>query len=111
MHTITWNQTSLDATNSQELRKEIEAVKDSNLIIDLSEIRFLDSSGLGVLISAYRRSNLVNGDLCLIITSKSVLALFDLMKIGRLFDVYPTIPHALKYFPRKHQIDQTAIIT
>ena len=50
----------LDEYNAKEARRETDAVIDANLacervVLDLSGIRFMDSSGIGFLIGRYKR--------------------------------------------------------
>lgn len=67
---------------------------DSNLIVDLSAVDFLDSTGLGVLIGALRRVRTAEGDLRLVCTSRRILRVFELTGLGRVFDVFPSLAAA-----------------
>jgi anti-sigma B factor antagonist len=47
----------LDVASSQELERELARVSDAALIvIDLSPVTFIDSTGLGIVISAHQRA-------------------------------------------------------
>ena len=53
----------LDVSNMQDIKSDIESIidTDKNIILDLSQIEFLDSSGLSVLISILKQLNKAEG--------------------------------------------------
>jgi len=67
-------------------------------VLDLSRLRFVDSSGLGALLSCLRQLTGRGGDLRLSGMSKPVRALFELVRMHRIFDIYPTKEEAIKAF-------------
>ena len=82
----------LDASNAGEFKRDIAPVLEANtkLVLDLSRLRFVDSSGLGALISCLRQLNAKGGDLKLCGMSKQVRAVFELVRMHRIFDIYGT---------------------
>jgi anti-sigma B factor antagonist len=66
-----------------------------NLVIDLGLVTFIDSSGLGALISALKvlRSN--GGDLKLVNVGEKVHSVLEITKLLRVFDTYATAEDAL----------------
>jgi len=90
----------LDANNSKEFKESIVPVIDERkkVLFDLSDIHFVDSSGLGALLSCLRRLNQVNGDLKLFGMTKSVRALFELVRMNKIFGIYNTEEEALRAF-------------
>ncbi|MDD2853687.1 MAG: STAS domain-containing protein [Desulfuromonadaceae bacterium] len=88
----------LDANNSEELKRELHRHFDSgkkNLIIDLAEIHFIDSSGLGALVSAYKNASLMHGTLKLSGLQSQVKSMFELTRLYRVFDIFSTVDDAL----------------
>jgi anti-sigma B factor antagonist len=67
-------------------------------VIDLSRLRFVDSSGLGAFISCLRKLNAKGGDLKLCGMSKQVRAVFELVRMHRIFDIFGTREEALRAF-------------
>ena len=55
----------LDASNAAEFKRDIAPLLEANakLVLDLSRLRFVDSSGLGAFISCLRKLNAKGGDL------------------------------------------------
>ena len=90
----------LDASNAGEFKRDIAPVLEANtkLVLDLSRLRFVDSSGLGALLSCLRQLSAKGGDLKLCGMSKQVRALFELVRMHRIFDIYGTREEAVKAF-------------
>jgi anti-sigma B factor antagonist len=88
----------LDASNAAELKRDIGPVLEANkkVALDLSRLRFVDSSGLGALLSCLRTLSGQGGDLRLFGLSKQVRALFELVRMHRIFDIYGTKEEALQ---------------
>ncbi len=90
----------LDASNVDELKREIAPLLQSSnkLIIDLGRLRFVDSSGLGALLSCLRQLSAKGGDLKLCGMSKPVRAVFELVRLHRIFDILGTPEEAVRAF-------------
>src|SRR5579871_5231585 len=90
----------LDASNSGEFKRDIAPVLQSQtkLVLDLSQLRFVDSSGLGAMLSCLRQLSAKGGDLKLCGLSSQVRALFELVRMHRIFDIYSTREDAVKAF-------------
>ncbi len=83
------NTDRINATIAQEIKKELTNALvegDYNLILDLSNIRFIDSTGIGVLISALKTSRQNEGVFLLKSVQKDVMSLLTLMKLDKVFD-------------------------
>jgi anti-sigma B factor antagonist len=65
-----------------------------SLIIDLSDVPFIDSSGLSVLISAQRVVRLAEGRLRLVTTVPATLRLLRVTGLDTAFDVRPDLENA-----------------
>jgi phosphoserine phosphatase RsbU/P len=91
---------ALDAGNEKRFRKEVISVLEPNsrVVLDMSEVEFIDSSGLGVILSCYRRLSAAHGDLKLCCLSEQVRTLFELVRMHRIFDVYDTREEAMQSF-------------
>lgn len=88
----------LDAHNSPNLKEYLlrQLENDPNrLIADLSEVRFIDSSGLGAFLSGYKNASLRHNSLALAGLQPRVQSMFELTRLHRVFEIYPTIEEAL----------------
>jgi anti-sigma B factor antagonist len=90
----------LDASNVGDFRRDIAPVLEAHprLVLDLSRLRFVDSSGLGAFISCLRKLNTAGGDLKLSGMSKPVRAVFELVRMHRVFDIFDTPEDAVRAF-------------
>jgi len=90
----------LDASNSAEFKRDIAPLLDATtkLVFDLSRLRFVDSSGLGAFISTLRKLNAKGGDVKLFGMSKQVRAVFELVRMHRIFDICDTKDDAVRAF-------------
>jgi anti-sigma B factor antagonist len=90
----------LDAGNAGEFKRDIAPVLQANikLVLDLSRLRFVDSSGLGAMLSCLRQLTAKSGDLKLCGMSKQVQGLFELVRMHRIFDIFGTREEAVRAF-------------
>jgi anti-sigma B factor antagonist len=88
----------LDASNVMDFKRDIAPVLEANsrVVFDLSHLRFVDSSGLGAFLSCLRRLNGAGGELKLCGLAKPVRALFELVRMHKIFDIYPTRDEAVR---------------
>lgn len=91
----------LDAHNSGELKTQmLKMFEDgkNNLIVDLSDVRFVDSSGLGALVSGFKNASSRNGSLKLSGLQMQVKSMFELTRLHRVFEIFPEAEEALASF-------------
>ncbi len=91
----------LDAHNSEELKIEMNRLFDGgtkDLLIDLKEVRFIDSSGLGVLVSGFKNASTRQGTLKLCALQTQVKSMFELTRLHRVFDIFQTVDEALESY-------------
>ncbi len=94
---VAFTQDSLDASNTKVFREAIQPVLENNksVLLDLYALQFVDSSGLGALLSCLRAVNDGGGTLALCNMSKPVRTLFELVRMFRIFDIYASRFEAL----------------
>ncbi|OEJ13461.1 anti-anti-sigma factor [Brachyspira hampsonii] len=68
------------------------------IIIDMEDVYYIDSSGIGVFISALGRFKKINGKICFIKITDPVKKVFELTKINSFFPVFATETEALANF-------------
>jgi anti-anti-sigma factor len=62
--------------------------QDTTLLVDLQNVDFLDSKGLGALLSALKIASAHNGRLFLCSLQESVRLLFEITKMDRVFTIF-----------------------
>jgi anti-anti-sigma factor len=75
------------------LRKELHALVDkgnSRIVVDLSGTEFIDSSGLGALISGLKAARQAGGDLRIAAPTRQVSTVLELTNLNRVLRSYET---------------------
>jgi anti-sigma B factor antagonist len=88
----------IDAHNSGELKEYLLQMIESGekqIIVQLEHVRFIDSSGLGALLSGNKHIVAKSGKLALANIQKQVLSMFELTRLNRVFDIYADLNEAL----------------
>lgn len=90
----------LNASNAAEFKKEMHARMTSNVnhVIDLQNINFIDSTGLGVLVSCLRKADAVQGKLILCGLQPVVRTLFELVRLYKVFEIFDTREDVLRHY-------------
>lgn len=91
---------NLDAGNVADLRKKaLPLLNDARkVVLDMSKLQFVDSAGLGSLLACLKAVRQYQGDLKLCSLTRPVKALFELMRMQKVFQVYDTLDDALRSF-------------
>jgi anti-sigma B factor antagonist len=80
---------------SQRLNDAI-AAGTRGVVIDMSGVEFIDSTGLSVLLNGLRRVTRADGRLALVVSNPTVLRLFEITRLDSTFDIQPTRGAALE---------------
>jgi anti-sigma B factor antagonist len=89
----------IDAHNSGELKETILHMIEQgeiNIIVQLERVRFIDSSGLGALLSGYKNAVAKSGKLILVNCKPQVLSMFELTRLNRVFEIYADLDEAFE---------------
>jgi anti-sigma B factor antagonist len=65
-----------------------------NLVIDLQEVHFIESTGLGALIGGRRRAHALRGSLRLVCAEQQVLKIFRITGLDKVFAIYDSVDRA-----------------
>jgi anti-sigma B factor antagonist len=92
----------LDASNVAEFKRDMAPILETQreLVLDLRRLRFVDSSGMGAILSCLRQLSAKGGDLKLCGMTRQVRTVFELVRMHRIFDIYPTQEEAVRAFTR-----------
>ncbi len=80
----------VDVYTSPRLKQEMVDLLNRglvNLIVDLNGVKYLDSTGLGVLIGGLKRARERDGDLRLICDNMRILRIFEITGLTKIFDI------------------------
>jgi anti-sigma B factor antagonist len=91
---------ALDASNVQRFRTETTSLFDAEkyLVFVLRDLKFVDSSGIGALLSCLRKAHALGGSVKLAELPMNVRQLFELVRMDRLFEIYDAKEKAIDSF-------------
>jgi anti-sigma B factor antagonist len=87
----------IDVYTAPQLRERLIALVEDGarqVVVDLSRVEFLDSTGLGVLVGALKRLRGVNGDLSLVCAQERLLKIFRITGLDRVFTIRDSVEAA-----------------
>jgi anti-sigma B factor antagonist len=88
----------IDVYTAPRLREEITelvAAGTYDLVIDMSEVEFLDSTGLGVLVGGLKKVRAHDGSLQLVCNQDRLLKIFRITGLAKVFVIHDTAEAAL----------------
>lgn len=87
----------LDGKNPGTLKEKLdqELLVNNRIIIDLTNLKYMDSAGLGVLVGSLKKAYAEEGDIRLINPSAEVKMLMELTRVDRVFKIFPNLGDAL----------------
>jgi anti-sigma B factor antagonist len=91
----------LNAVHSEMVKEKLNeflSTPNSKLVLDFSEINFIDSSGFSALLSALRTSKENQSDLKFCNINTDVMELIELMQLDTIFDIQQDIPGCISSF-------------
>jgi anti-sigma B factor antagonist len=68
----------------------------TQLVLDLSGVMFIDSTGLSVLLNALRRVTREGGRMAVVCSNPTVLRLFEITRLDSTFDLHGDVEPALE---------------
>ncbi|MGR9051658.1 MAG: STAS domain-containing protein [Gammaproteobacteria bacterium] len=87
----------IDAHNSSDLKQYIVEMIEGgevNIVVQLQEVKFVDSSGLGALLAGFKHAAAKSGKLALSNVQQQVLSMFELTRLNRVFEIYADLDEA-----------------
>ena len=75
---------------------KLEGDRRHDLILDLTRLTFIDSSGIGSLIEIYQKVQTVEGELAYVIDNPRILKILRLVELNKILRVFPNLGRALQ---------------
>lgn len=91
----------VDLYSSPKLRTvllELTKAKKKSVLVDLNNVRYMDSSGVATLVEALQQIGKYKGKLKLANLRAAVKDVFELSRLDKVFDIYETIDDAKNDF-------------
>ncbi len=87
-----------DATSLNEQLHKLIDDKKNRVVVDLEEVKFINSSGLGMLIGGLTTLRNNGGELKLARASKKIEELLKMTKLSTVFDIHKSVNEAVAAF-------------
>ena len=90
----------INAGNSRAFENDVKPLMDGNTraIFDLTQVKHLDSSGLGAIVGCLKRLRTAGGDLKLCGMSAQIRTIFEIVRLHHVFDIYADQQEAIKSY-------------
>lgn len=88
----------VDVYTAPKLRESIVNAVDkghTRLIVDVEQVDFLDSTGLGVLVGSLKRVRAEGGSLDIVCTHERILKIFDITGLDKVFGLHTSVDAAI----------------
>lgn len=88
----------IDVATAPALRDRLADLVEAGtvrVIVDLEDVGFIDSTGLGVLVGGVRRARAEEGDLRLVCTNPRILKVFEATGLHEVFTIGSTVDEAV----------------
>lgn len=88
----------IDSLTSSTFDRHLSSVidrGDANLIIDLTNLEYISSTGLSAFLSAAKKIKVAGGRMALVGLNSRIRLVFEMSGFLRLFPIYPTVDAAL----------------
>lgn len=82
----------------RELVSTLPDDQPENYVVDLGEVQYIDSGGLGCLVAFLRRVREDGGDIKVATLTAKVRAVFELTRLHRIFEIYDNSSAAIRSF-------------
>lgn len=91
---------ALDAGNIMEFKTDIfPLLKESKkVLLNMRKVRFMDSSGIGAMLSCLRSVSSTGGELKMFSVKEQLISLFKLVRLDRIIDIYESKKKAIDSF-------------
>jgi anti-sigma B factor antagonist len=90
----------IDLYNAKQLKENVSLAADrsesANLILDIMDVDYIDSTGLGILIGIKRRTTENNGKLVLVLRSERISKLFAITGLSNIFTIAKSADDAIE---------------
>lgn len=99
----------LDGNRGNQLRREVSDTINGGtdvLLIDMKDVKFIDSSGLGSLVSSMQLARTANAQLYICSISDQVKMLFELTKLDRIFQIFIDQHDFKRYMLKTYEVMQ-----
>ena len=88
----------IDVSSADRVREQVSVLVSqgrTDLVVDLSDVGFMDSTGLGLLVGVLKRVRTAGGRLVLVVAPDKLRKVFELTGLTQLFTIHDSLDEAL----------------
>ncbi len=89
----------LDHHTSEEIRKKVDQKYFNqnlkNIILDLRGLKFMDSSGIGLVMGRYKNCKEKNGDVAIVSTNPYINRMLNMSGLPKIINIYSSMEEAI----------------
>ena len=95
-HAVVIVRGEVDLATSPQLRDTLAGLVEGprSVIVDLDQVGFIDSTGIGVLVGGVKRARSQGGDLSLVCTQRRILKVLEITGLTQVFTVFESLDAA-----------------
>ncbi|MEY2458637.1 MAG: anti-sigma factor antagonist [Acidimicrobiaceae bacterium] len=89
----------IDIATAPSLRERLHALLAEDkrqLVVDLDDVGFLDSTALGVLVGVLKRARSEGGEVRIVCTQPRVRKVFEITRLDSAFDLFDSVDEAVR---------------
>ena len=97
---------SLTANNAPDLKKEFLRLfmeESSKVVLDLSNVNYIDSTGLGAILFGMRNAKNYGGKIRICNPQEKVQKLIDIAQLGRVWPIHHSVAEAVEEFKKEEK--------
>lgn len=102
---ITPHSATLDAKDAPDFKEKVINLigqqTTHNVVLDLHQLNFIDSSGLGSFLSVLRTLHTQGGELKLARMNKPIRTMFELVSMHKIFEIFNSTEDAIRSFKKR----------
>ena len=97
-HTVVLVRGEVDLATSPQLRDCLAGIVGDRIsvVVDLDNVGFIDSTGIGVLVGGVKRARSSGGELSLVCNQRRILKVLEITGLTQIFSVFDSVEKALQ---------------
>ena len=86
----------IDMSNTAQIKEKFLDVPVSKFVIDMTDVSYIDSSGIGTLLSIYKNTKARSGNLVVVGLNPRLKKLFDMLGLSKILKTVDDVDEGLK---------------
>ena len=94
---VVWAAGEIDVSTAPRLREQLTSlpIDADRVVVDLSDVTFLDSTGLGVLVASWKRCQESDASLDLVVARPRIMKVLEVTGLNAVFTIFGSLEEAI----------------